>query len=78
MVPVPCDRVAPVAREISLSIDYRLCQACQPCLASQACRVRAIVRPDPDDSPYLDLERCFDCRLCLPVCPYDAIISLPH
>jgi Fe-S-cluster-containing hydrogenase component 2 len=59
---------------IPLQINYGRCQACTPCLAADVCRVRAIVQPDPDDSPYLDLERCYDCRLCLPTCPFGAIV----
>ncbi|MEW6030297.1 MAG: 4Fe-4S binding protein [Chloroflexota bacterium] len=23
--------------------------------------------------PYLDIERCYDCRLCIPACPFGAV-----
>ncbi len=62
-------------RDIHLTIDDRRCQACTPCLAAQACTVRAIVPLDPGESPYLDVRRCYDCRLCVPACPVEAIIT---
>jgi Fe-S-cluster-containing hydrogenase component 2 len=63
----------PLAREIKIRIDDRLCQLCDPCLAAKACNVRAIVKIDPDEAPYVDIGRCYDCRLCLPACPYEAV-----
>ena len=33
-------------------------------------------RIDPDEPPLLDIERCYDCRLCLPACPFGAVIHL--
>jgi len=35
--------------------------------------VRAIVRIDDDEPPYIDIERCYDCRLCIPACPFEAL-----
>lgn len=60
-------------REIPLRIDAHRCQSCQPCLALKACKVRALVRLDPDEPPYLDTDRCYDCRLCVLACPHEAI-----
>lgn len=60
-------------REIRLKIETRRCQACQRCLAADVCKVRAIVRLDRGEPPYLDVSRCYDCRLCMPVCPFRAI-----
>ncbi len=34
---------------------------------------RAIVRIDLEELPYIDIERCYDCRLCIPACPFDAL-----
>ena len=39
----------------------------------KACKPRAIVQPDPGESPYLDIERCRDCGLCIDECPFKAI-----
>lgn len=62
-----------VPREIRLWIDDEHCQACRRCLAAEACKVRAIVRLDADEPPFLDVSRCYDCRLCIPACPFGAI-----
>ena len=62
-----------MAREIKISIQDGMCGLCPKCLAAQACKIRAIVRYDRDEAPYLDVQRCYDCRLCLPACPYDAL-----
>jgi len=66
-----------MARHIRLQIDDSLCHACRRCLAARVCKVRAIVQLDPDDSPYLDLQRCYDCRLCMPACPFEAVVMTP-
>ncbi len=63
-------------REIHIKIEAEKCQVCQPCLAAEACKVRAIVKIDPDEPPFVDLERCYDCRLCIPACPYEAIVQI--
>ncbi len=62
-----------MAREIRIQIRPEACRACRRCLAADACRVRAIMRIDPDEPPYVDIERCYDCRLCIPACPFDAL-----
>ncbi len=66
-----------MARDIQLHIDDSLCRACRRCLAARICKVRAIVHLDPDESPYLDVQRCYDCRLCLPACPFEAVVMAP-
>jgi len=63
-----------MARNIHLRIDEDLCRACRRCLAARACKVRAITQIDPDEPPYIDLQRCYDCRLCIPACPFDAVV----
>jgi MinD superfamily P-loop ATPase len=37
------------------------------------CRVRAIVRVDDDEAPFIDVHRCRGCKVCTLECPYDAI-----
>ncbi len=60
-------------RAIWLHINFDSCRSCRRCKASQACRLKAIVQVDPGEPPYLDVERCRDCRICIPACPFDAI-----
>ena len=60
-------------REIRIRINFDLCQACQECSAVKVCKPRAIMQPDPGETPYLDFERCRDCNICLDACPYGAI-----
>ncbi|MEW6404313.1 MAG: 4Fe-4S dicluster domain-containing protein [Chloroflexota bacterium] len=60
-------------REIRLRIESKRCRACRHCLAAEVCKVRAIVRLDSGELPYLDVSRCYDCRLCIPACPFGAI-----
>jgi len=62
-----------MAREIRIQINDAICHACTHCLAAEACKVRAIMRIDHDEPPFLAVERCHDCRLCVPVCPFGAI-----
>ena len=28
---------------------------------------------DLDEAPFLDVHRCYDCRVCIPACPFGAI-----
>jgi MinD superfamily P-loop ATPase len=60
-------------RKIRIRINLDLCQACQHCSALSICKPRAIVQPDPGEPPYLDIERCRDCNVCVQVCPFNAI-----
>ena len=60
-------------RDIRLRIDVERCRACRPCEAAEVCKVRAIVRIDRDDPPFLAVDRCYDCRLCIAACPFEAI-----
>ncbi|MCK6582503.1 MAG: 4Fe-4S binding protein [Anaerolineales bacterium] len=62
-----------MAREIRLEIRTENCQVCRHCLAAEICKVRAIMRLDLDEPPYIDIERCYDCCLCVFACPYEAI-----
>jgi Fe-S-cluster-containing hydrogenase component 2 len=67
-----------MAREIRIRINDDLCRTCGKCLAAKVCTVRAIVQLDPDEPPYIDLQRCYDCRLCLAACPFEAIFMMPE
>ena len=60
-------------RQVCLSLDANRCRVCRRCLAAKVCKVRAIVRLDPDEPPYLDIHRCYDCRVCVSACPFGAI-----
>jgi MinD superfamily P-loop ATPase len=60
-------------RDIRLRINDGRCQACRICLASKVCKVRVLVRLDPGVPPFIDVSRCYDCRLCIPACPFGAI-----
>jgi TPP-dependent indolepyruvate ferredoxin oxidoreductase alpha subunit len=60
---------------VTLFIDDDLCQVCSPCLAIQACKVRAIVTIDREEPPFVDMHRCYGCMLCLKECPFEAVKS---
>lgn len=62
-----------MARDIRIQIDDDLCHTCKRCLAAEVCKVKAIMRFDKDEAPFLAIERCYDCRLCVPACPFGAI-----
>lgn len=55
-------------------INYSLCQSCNPCEARLACKTRAVMQIDPDDSPYIELGRCNSCAACVTACNYGAIL----
>lgn len=54
-------------------IDYEACRSCNPCEAKLACKTRAIVKLDPDEPPYIALERCSGCSACIRACAYGVI-----
>lgn len=56
-----------------LFIDYALCLNCQRCQAEKVCSVKAIVRIDRDEPPFIDVHRCYGCQLCVVECAADAI-----
>ena len=51
-----------------------LCLSCDPCQARSACKTRAIVRIDPEDVPFIALERCSRCAACVMECAGGAIM----
>jgi MinD superfamily P-loop ATPase len=58
-----------------LQIDDTRCHICQPCLAQRVCKVKAIVRIDRDEPPFIDVHRCHGCMLCVVECPFDAVVA---
>ena len=55
-----------------------LCRNCQqpPCI--EACRRKAIVKDPETGWVTIDRQRCNNCTLCIPACPYQAIILTPE
>jgi MinD superfamily P-loop ATPase len=53
-------------------LDER-CRACRKCLAREVCRSKAILQIDRGEPPFIDPNRCYGCRACIPACPHDAI-----
>jgi MinD superfamily P-loop ATPase len=50
-----------------------LCQSCRRCLAREVCRSKAILQIDRNEPPFIDPNRCYGCRACIPACPHGAI-----
>jgi MinD superfamily P-loop ATPase len=44
-------------------------------MAQQVCKVKAIVRIDRDEPPFIDVHRCHGCMICSVECPFQAIIT---
>ncbi|MBN2305049.1 MAG: 4Fe-4S binding protein [Anaerolineae bacterium] len=59
---------------VLLAIDDTRCRVCEICLARQACRGKAIRVIDRDDPPFLDMSRCWGCRVCVTACPHGAVV----
>lgn len=59
----------------SLYVDDARCHVCGRCLAQQVCRIKAIVRIDADESPFIDVHRCHGCMVCMGECPFEAIMA---
>ncbi len=57
-----------------LWVDDGVCHSCRRCLARAVCKVRAIVQIDPGEPPFVDSARCYGCRVCIPACPFGAIV----
>jgi MinD superfamily P-loop ATPase len=63
-----------MAHQVFLKVDFERCRVCKRCLAAQACKLRAIMKIDPDEPPFIESSRCRDCRVCVPTCPFRAIV----
>ena len=57
-----------------LEIDDTLCRVCGTCHARQVCRGSAIRVIDRGEAPFLDMSRCWGCLVCVPTCPFGAIV----
>lgn len=57
-----------------LKVDDKLCHVCGKCLAGDACRGNAFRRFEKDESPFLDMSRCWGCMICIPACPFGAVV----
>jgi MinD superfamily P-loop ATPase len=51
-----------------------LCVACRKCQARSVCPSKAILQIDPGEPPFIDPNRCYGCRACVPMCPNGAIV----
>jgi MinD superfamily P-loop ATPase len=51
-----------------------LCLACRKCQAREVCRSKAILQIDRGEPPFIDPNRCYGCRACIPVCPAGALV----
>jgi len=67
--------IGTIISKTMLYVDDNRCQACRHCVAQQVCKIRAIVRIDLDEPPFIDVHRCHGCKVCLSECPFDAIIT---
>lgn len=56
-----------------LHINPDRCRLCRRCMAQKVCKVKAIVRIDREEAPYVDIHRCHGCRVCIVECPAQAI-----
>ena len=61
-------------RSIMLKVDENICRACGKCLAGEACRGNAFIRLERGESPFLDMSRCWGCRICMTACPFGAVV----
>ena len=59
---------------IMLEIDVNRCRVRRKCLAKAVCRGQAIRVIDRGEAPFLDMSRCWGCALCIPECPFGAIV----
>ncbi len=59
---------------IILEVDESKCHACRKCLAGKVCKANAFKVFDPGEAPFIDTSRCWGCFLCIPACPFDAIV----
>ena len=56
-----------------LIVEETACRHCRRCLAGDICRGNAFIRFERDESPFIDMSRCWGCLVCLPACPFEAI-----
>ncbi len=57
-------------------MDTAQCRNCRRCLAQKVCTLKALVRIDRDEPPFVDVHRCHNCRVCVQECPFAAIQAI--
>jgi Pyruvate/2-oxoacid:ferredoxin oxidoreductase delta subunit len=57
-----------------LRVDMYTCQTCSTCQARLVCKTRAIVQYERGDLPAIEHERCRGCMVCVPACPFGAVV----
>ena len=57
-----------------LHVDMHACQTCSACQARAVCKTRAIVQLERGDLPAIDAARCRGCMVCIPACPFNAVV----
>jgi MinD superfamily P-loop ATPase len=56
-------------------IDEVECRTCKKCAARKVCRTKAILVLDPGEAPFIDGSRCHGCMICVPACPFEAVVA---
>lgn len=56
-------------------VDEGRCQVCRKCEARKVCKTKAIVALDPGESPFIDGNLCYGCLICVPACPFGAVLG---
>mgnify|MGYP001137425721 CR=1 FL=1 len=64
----------PVAPPMVPHVEEHVCHLCQACKARAACKTKAVMILDPGESPYIDGSRCRGCLVCVPACPFGAVV----
>ena len=61
----------PGETELPYMVDRDNCKGCNPCLPMKNCPYNAL--EFVEEKARINLEKCWGCGLCLPLCPYNAI-----
>ena len=71
----PCALYEPPAGEHAVVVDQARCTACDICLRFFGCQ--PLVKDPETGKVFVDTDRCLDCGMCIPSCPYHAIVEAP-
>lgn len=55
------------------TVDYNKCNKCTKCVARKSCPTKALFKLDIDEPAAVDIQLCYGCGKCVPVCPHDAL-----
>ena len=58
-----------------LQVDPQRCKRCQTCKLEEGCLAQVVERPNPNESPVIDEERCYSCGLCTLMCRHGAVVD---